>query len=83
MVALKGFAEVMLYPNPAKESITIETSVSDIHEVKIMDYMGRVWLSKSLDNSISQINIASLPKGLYFIECLIDNELVRNKIIKE
>lgn len=70
-------------PNPAKESITIETSATDKHDVKIMDYMGRIWLSKSLDNSISQINIASLPKGLYFMECLIDNELVRRKIVKE
>ena len=83
MVALKGFAEVMLYPNPAKESITIETSATDKHDVKIMDYMGRIWLSKTLENDVNQLNIASLPKGLYFLESYIDNELVRKKIVKE
>lgn len=83
MVALKGYAEVMLYPNPAKESITIETSATDKHNVKIMDYMGRIWLSKTLENQVNQINIASLPKGMYFLESYIDNELVRKKIIKE
>lgn len=82
-VALKGFAEVMLYPNPAKESITIETSATDKHDVKIMDYMGRIWLSKTLENDVNQLNIASLPKGLYFLESYIDNELVRKKIVKE
>ena len=83
MVALKGFAEVMLYPNPAKESITIETSATDKHDVKIMDYMGRIWLSKTLENDVNQLNIASLPKGLYFLESYIDNELVRKNIVKE
>lgn len=83
MVTLKGYAEVMLYPNPAKESITLETFATDKHEVKIMDYMGRVWLSKTLENEINQLNIASLPKGLYFLESYIDNELVRKKIVKE
>ena len=83
MVDLKGLAEVMLYPNPAKESITIETSATDKHDVKIMDCIGRIWLSKTLENDINQLNIASLPKGLYFLECYIDNELIRKKIVKE
>lgn len=83
MVALKGYTSIMLYPNPAKESITIETSATDKHEVKIMDYMGRIWLSKTLENEVNQINIASLPKGMYFLESYIDDELVRKKIVKE
>ncbi len=83
MVALKGYSQIMLYPNPAKESITIETSATDKHDVKIMDYMGRIWLSKTLENEVNQLNIASLPKGMYFLESYIDGELVRKKIVKE
>lgn len=67
----KGVPEIVIYPNPAIEQITIK-SAEQIDLVKIFDMnMREIKRSKVLD-----INISSLPRGLYFVESSFEQVIV-------
>lgn len=52
-----------LYPNPARETITIQTSLSG--EISILNTEGKIVLKASVDGNTS-LSVKSLPAGLYF-----------------
>jgi len=67
-----GISEVnandfVLYPNPAEEIIHIQ-SESIGGEARIVDLVGKVYLKQHINESISALNIQSLPKGLYLLD---------------
>lgn len=67
----KDVPEIVIYPNPAIEQITIK-SAEQIDLVKIFDMnMREIKRSKVLD-----INISSLPRGLYFVESSFEQVIV-------
>lgn len=56
-----------LFPNPAADQITLEFSGEHVHgQIQIHDYTGRMVLEQNAKQT-SQINIAALPAGLYFV----------------
>jgi hypothetical protein len=60
----KGFPGIVLYPNPAAESISIQTS-SSIRAVEVLGGMGNV--IRDFHQVIYEIPVSDLPAGLYFI----------------
>ncbi len=72
--------EVAVYPNPANDRISIKAS-SNISSLKIIDINGRTLISQIPEVKQSQIISSGLPNGVYFIELIIKNEMVRKKII--
>lgn len=79
--------KVIFYPNPAKESITIELDNSlEINNVSAYDITGRqIQLRyELLELSSMVIDISLLNKGLYFIQIIDDgNTNITLKVIKE
>jgi hypothetical protein len=84
-------ANVSIFPNPAKNSFNMvvlglnEQSASDSY--KIQDIQGAV-LSKSnlkvVNGKISQqVDISSLPSGIYFVTISVAGKNSTHKIIKE
>ena len=62
---------ISIYPNPAKETLNIKSS--NLKQIQVLDYLGRVVLQ--LDNPIElqTLNIQYLPNGLYIIKTLDNN----------
>ena len=58
---LNSEQNIQMYPNPASNSITVENTSN----VKIYNMMGQVLFAKSKLNSLEQIDISFLPKGVY------------------
>jgi uncharacterized delta-60 repeat protein len=54
---------VHLYPNPASQNVTVN-SIYNIQEIKVLDVLGNEVLNQKA-NGNTQINVSSLPKGLY------------------
>ena len=81
---LSSNTEVIIFPNPAKEQITISYS-SPIKTIKIFSVDGKLVLQKNnTDNSLSQtINISELRSGIYFVNCVIGGKENYFKVIKE
>jgi PKD repeat protein len=71
---------IQVYPNPADELIYVHFS-NTIHQIEVVDIMGHVVISKTLERNIREttIDLASLASGCYtlmFLDCC-DSELVR------
>ncbi len=71
---------VSVYPNPAQNYIRIQTNAQN-GRVVVRDVQGRVVLES--ENMQSELNIAFLPKGMYIVEVVIENERSIHKIMKQ
>jgi hypothetical protein len=71
---------ISLYPNPAKDFITI-SSKSVIREVNIVDLAGNVVKTANANSTIKMINVSSLPAGVYLVEMTSGNTSKTEKLI--
>jgi len=76
--------QITLYPNPAHNAITLQTPTAGTTlNVTIYDLLGRTLLRKEIPNG-SQLNIAALQKGVYFVSAEDgDGTVFRGKLEKE
>jgi uncharacterized repeat protein (TIGR01451 family) len=83
LVISNGQLAISIYPNPAKDIITV--ACKDAKEVFVVDYLGKVVLSKSIfNNQQSVINIQGLSKGLYNLKIVLKDQSIRTeKLIVE
>ncbi|MFT4781590.1 MAG: hypothetical protein ACJAZK_001354 [Psychroserpens sp.] len=74
--------ELKIYPIPAQNFITIEFSSEISTDVNLFDVSGKLVLSKTITES-TELNIKSLPQGIYFLKVSTDEKSGTYKIIKE
>jgi hypothetical protein len=75
---------LLIYPNPAKDKITIQTKESNGHYYfTLSDIGGKELIKQLVSNNPTEIDIRNLSKGVYILK-LIDKEKVEvRKIIIE
>jgi hypothetical protein len=79
----KAASSIVLFPNPAGNSITIN-SQAVINRVSIYDVCGRVVFQEKLNvnNSSVSLNIASISNGIYFVRVFSNSGIIgEEKII--
>ncbi|MCG8327066.1 MAG: T9SS type A sorting domain-containing protein [Chitinophagales bacterium] len=69
---------ITLFPNPAHETVTIETE-ANISSVRLIDATGQ----QLYNGSGNSIDIRALPSGLYFVGMEINGQKVFKKLVKE
>lgn len=73
----------LVYPNPAKDFITIQTQGNQNPiEYKIFNLNGILIKKGILNSKESKITIKEIPKGMYFIEVNLNGQLTTKKWIK-
>lgn len=77
IVETHNYASVQVYPNPTNGQLKI--TGYELGDYRIYSVIGQVVMQGKLQNETANINITSLPNGLYFLK--IDGKVV--KIIKE
>ena len=70
--------DLKIYPNPAKNTITIAGDFKTPALIKIFDHSGKIVLSKTILNALVTIELPSLSTGIYIIRI---NEKVKKLII--
>jgi endonuclease I len=77
--------DLLLYPNPVKEYLTIQLeNYTGIVELNIYDVIGIPVVSQKLDFSNEyKIAINNLESGLYLVSFVIDNVLITKRIVVE
>lgn len=76
-------SELVVYPNPANEQITITgISINETAQLQLFDNLGRKVMTTNIKNE-EQIDIKQLTKGLYFYTIHMGEEVFNGKIIKE
>lgn len=74
---------ILLYPNPFKETIRISQNNLNPQNItaKIYNILGVKIYENTIKNGV-KIDLSSLKKGVYLLEIIIDNKITRKKIIK-
>lgn len=73
-------SNVQIFPNPAKDAITItlyEIDISNDAQVVIQDYLGRVVYSKALKSMNQNISLSSISVGTYLV--VVENNGISTK----
>lgn len=78
-----GKDDILIYPNPANESIIIEYSSDKITGIQLIDLAGKIILEPlhSPKNKIVQLDVSKIQSGVYFIVVSSENEKISKKMI--
>jgi len=75
---------LLLYPNPATDKITIETSrITEESNLVIVNIDGQPLITRQITEQTTTINISTLPSGVYFVRVTNDRTVEVGKIIKQ
>ncbi|MCZ2140535.1 MAG: T9SS type A sorting domain-containing protein, partial [Bacteroidia bacterium] len=72
---------IIVYPNPAKDIITLNGLENIEYEATILDIMGRNILTQSVTNSSNQIKLNGIVSGYYLLSIKHKNEIITKKVI--
>jgi hypothetical protein len=58
----------VVYPNPFKDQITIQSSTLDDHAIQVFNAAGQLIQSIKTNKSVTHLNLGALEKGVYFMK---------------
>ena len=70
--------EIILYPNPAQNTIHINKGSIKLDALKITDITGREVVSLKGDYSL--FNVSELPTGIYLVQILTQGQIIYKKV---
>jgi len=73
-------ATLKLYPQPASNSLLIETTLQN-YTVGIFDIRGALLMSSENESNSITIDVAALPSGIYMLQLLNSDGMLQRKII--
>ncbi len=76
---------INIYPNPAKDGITIQTEFENSNELifRLFDLNGSLLIQSQIEESKVMIDISNLKSGMYIYEIESSEGTFRNKLIIE
>ena len=82
--AYKDDGGITLYPNPAGESLMIDSPVLPLHNIQLADLTGRTWFSAELSGNTSiKLSLAGIPAGIYWVKIQVEtNRQIVKKLVK-
>jgi len=75
--------QISIYPNPAKDFITISSKSIIINKVEINDISGKLIKQINVNNNKYVINSTYLKKGIYFVKIISKDSIISKKLIIE
>ena len=72
-----------IYPNPAKNNITIENSNFVITNIKIYNITSQLVRTENVNSMSTNLNISDLKTGIYILELHTNETSIRRKLIIE
>lgn len=74
--------KVNIYPNPAKDIVTIECAGA--RELLIIDYLGRTVYRSTVNSLPLSINTKQFAKGIYVVKAIMNNgDIKTEKLVVE
>jgi hypothetical protein len=83
--AISSANNLKIYPNPATEKITVEPSEAGMNlkgVVNIYRVTGQPLIRQQVQSSVAEINVGSLPAGIYFLTLVNNEKVAVGKFIK-
>lgn len=75
--------ELIIYPNPAKDSFTIKIPdhTAEFLQVEIYDLIGRIILTSTVHHSYNIVHIDNLLSGTYLVKASNSNKIYSGKLV--
>jgi hypothetical protein len=76
---------LITYPNPTSDYLVLEFAeyVNEKMEYHLIDLEGKIILSHSIINALTQVDLSAYPKGVYLIKVIKELKVIKSfKIIK-
>jgi PKD repeat protein len=70
-----------IYPNPARDIVTIAVPAGETYSVKVTNLLGAVVYSETINKEKASINLATIARGVYFITVESKTEKATRKVI--
>jgi len=70
-----------IYPNPARDHVTIQTNDEQPGVLRIYNITGKMVLNREIETKVTTMDISSLKKGLYIFEYASETMVSRQKAI--
>lgn len=75
---------VILFPNPVKDKLTLENPDLKITNIQIINTEGKLILQQKINSIKTEIDFSALSKGIYFIRIESDGKIIKTeKVIKD
>ncbi len=74
-------SSIVLYPNPAKATISLNFNQLVVSEIQIINSLGQY--VKTINDDFETIPVADLPAGIYILRIDTEWGTINRKIIKE
>lgn len=74
---------IKIYPNPTKNKINVVLSNNENSQITLVDNLGRIIYSESLNTSEKEIDMTKLSRGIYSLLIRTDNKVISKKIVKQ
>ena len=77
-------SRIKLYPNPATDKITVETSgTPQESHLAIVNAQGQEFIIRQITQPKTQLDLSSLPSGVYFVRLTNDKTVEVGKFVKQ
>lgn len=83
---ISGKASISVFPNPAHDKLSFHFGVDMPEQISLLNLQGQVMLEKELPQTGSsdlEMDLSSLPRGIYFIRVISKGCILNEKIILE
>jgi len=76
-------SSITLYPNPAKNTLQLNTQDKTINQVNIYTMTGSKVLQLDVDTVSPSVDVSSLASGVYFVQLYSGKNVALKKFVKE
>lgn len=76
-------SEVQIYPNPTDAILNIQSNGVELLLVSVYDNMGRLLLTKSVNQEKSELDVSQLSLGTYSLQVVTTKEVLQYKVLKK
>jgi hypothetical protein len=81
-VATRGDV-IHIFPNPTNDMLTLQMTTLDYQSITITNNIGQTLLQNEVKDKTTQVSVATLPPGLYYITLKGSNGNVVRKFVKQ
>lgn len=72
-----------IYPNPFKNSITIQDVNASVFNLKVISLNGKILHSENCHHGMNEIDLSWLPEGIYMAVMTTNEETIIEKLVKQ
>ena len=73
--------DLSIYPNPASSKLFLSGLNENFNngEISVLDFSGRKIFSQKISSHQNEIDVSSLPNGVYLLELKNEDEMITKK----